>query len=70
MLLFNILYIYKRKNFKNGVNFMKMNTSKSSGGPSSAIGIMKFNEQLPGPKLSPELVVGVVIAFIIVILIL
>jgi len=43
------------------------NTSQS---PSSAIGIMKFNETMGGPKLNPETVVGLTIAFAVLIIIL
>jgi preprotein translocase subunit Sec61beta len=49
---------------------MKLKQMKNtSQGPSSAIGIMKFNESLGGYKLSPELVVGLSVAFVVVILI-
>jgi preprotein translocase subunit Sec61beta len=50
---------------------MKMNYSKSdTPGPSSAIGIMRFKDSLKGPKLSPETIVGITIAVIIVIVVL
>ena len=50
---------------------MKLKQIKnSSQGPSSVIGIMKFNDSLAGYKLSPELVIGLSIAFVVVILIL
>ncbi len=49
---------------------MKLRQNKSnSQGPSSAIGIMKFNDSLSGPKLTPEAIIGVSIAFAIVVLI-
>lgn len=50
---------------------MKLRQTKSdSQGPSSSIGIMKFNDSLSGPKLSPEFVVGASIFFIILIVVL
>jgi len=50
---------------------MKWQHSKnSSQSPSSAIGIMKFNETMKGPKLSPEMVVGLTIGFAILIIVL
>lgn len=49
---------------------MKLKQMKSSNqGPSSAIGIMKFNESLGGYKLSPEFVIGMSIGFVVLILI-
>jgi len=49
---------------------MKMNYSKnSSPGPSSAIGIMKFKENLKGPSITPEMVIGFAIALAVTILI-
>lgn len=48
-----------------------MNYSKSDAtGPSSAIGLMRFKDSLKGPKLSPETIVGITIAVIVVIVIL
>jgi preprotein translocase subunit Sec61beta len=50
---------------------MKLKQIKnSSQGPSSVIGIMKFNDSLTGYKLSPETVIGLSVAFVVVILIL
>lgn len=50
---------------------MKMKQTKSnSQGPSSAIGIMKFNDSAAGPKLTPEAVIVGSIIFVVVILIL
>ena len=43
------------------------NTSQS---PSSAIGIMKFNETMNGPKLTPETVVIATIAFAVLVIVL
>jgi len=49
---------------------MKLKQMKnSSQGPSSAIGIMKFNDSMAGPKLTPEVVVGLTVGVIILILI-
>jgi len=46
---------------------MKLDRAKEfSSGPSSAIGIMRFFDQdTGGPKMTPEFVVGVAIAFIV-----
>lgn len=50
---------------------MKLKQMKNtSQGPSSVIGIMKFNESLSGYKLSPELVIALSVIFVIVILVL
>jgi len=50
---------------------MKMNTSKSANqGPSSAIGIMRFKEDVAGPKMSPEVVIGIALGIAILILVL
>ena len=43
------------------------NTTQS---PSSSIGIMKFNETMSGPKLTPETIVGITIAFAVLVIIL
>jgi preprotein translocase subunit Sec61beta len=49
---------------------MKMKKSKdSTGGPSSAIGIMKFKESVDSPQLSPETVVIFVVIMIIIVII-
>lgn len=50
---------------------MKLKQMKNTNqGPSSAIGIMKFNESLGGSKLSPEMVVILTMVFVVVILVL
>lgn len=50
---------------------MKLKQMKNtSQGPSSTIGIMKFNETLGGYKLSPESVIALSIGFVVLILIL
>ncbi|MBI4210963.1 MAG: preprotein translocase subunit Sec61beta [Candidatus Diapherotrites archaeon] len=50
---------------------MKFTTSGSSEtGPSSSIGIMRFDTETGGPKISPEFVVIVGAAFTLVILVL
>ncbi|MDD3178662.1 MAG: preprotein translocase subunit Sec61beta [Candidatus ainarchaeum sp.] len=50
---------------------MKLKQTKSnSQGPSSAIGIMKFNDSAAGPKISPEAVIIISIVFVVFILIL
>lgn len=50
---------------------MKLKQMKnSSQGPSSVIGIMKFNESLSGYKLSPEAVLVISLLFVVVILVL
>ncbi len=50
---------------------MKWQHSKNTTqNPSSAIGIMKFNETMGGPKLSPEMVVGLTVGFAVLIIIL
>jgi len=50
---------------------MKLKQIKNSNqGPSSVIGIMKFNDSLSGYKLSPEVVIGLSVAFVVFILIL
>jgi preprotein translocase subunit Sec61beta len=47
---------------------MKMKTSKSDGGPSSAIGIMRFKDTAKGIQISPELIIGISIVVVIVVL--
>lgn len=50
---------------------MKLKQMKNtSQGPSSTIGIMKFNESMSGIKISPELVVGLSLGFVVLIIIL
>jgi preprotein translocase subunit Sec61beta len=50
---------------------MKLKQMKNKNqGPSSVIGIMKFNESLGGYKLSPEFIIGASIGFVVLILIL
>lgn len=50
---------------------MKLKQMKNtSQGPSSAIGIMKFNESLSGYKISPEMVLVLSVLFVVVILVL
>jgi len=50
---------------------MKMQKMKGfeGGGPSSSIGIMRFfDTDMGGPKLSPEFVAGLVVAFVVVLI--
>jgi len=50
---------------------MKLKQMKnSSQGPSSVIGIMKFNESLGGYKVSPEVVIALSLAVVVIILVL
>ncbi len=50
---------------------MKLKQMKNTNqGPSSVIGIMKFNESMGGYKLSPEMIIGLSLGFVVVILIL
>ena len=52
------------------VKFVK-NASDAPSGPSSAIGIMRFfDADSKSPKLNPYFVVGIIVAFILLILIL
>jgi preprotein translocase subunit Sec61beta len=49
---------------------MKMNKSKNTGGgPSSAMGIMRFNDALKSPQFSPESVVVFIVIVIVVVVI-
>jgi preprotein translocase subunit Sec61beta len=53
------------------VKFFKSKPAEGSGGPSSAIGIMRFfDADSKSPKLNPYFVVGAIIIFIVLILIL
>jgi preprotein translocase subunit Sec61beta len=53
------------------VKFLKSKPSEAGGGPSSAIGIMRFfDADSKSPKLSPYFIVGVIIVLIAVVLIL
>jgi preprotein translocase subunit Sec61beta len=46
-------------------------TASTGGGPSSSIGIMRFFDQdMGGPKLSPEFVAVAVVGFVFVMLLL
>ncbi|MFA5746365.1 MAG: preprotein translocase subunit Sec61beta [archaeon] len=50
---------------------MKMNNSKTTNqSPSSAIGIMRFKENTGGPKMSPEVVIGIALGIAILVLVL
>ena len=50
---------------------VKMQSSPGLSGPSSSIGIMRFFDvDTKGPKLTPEFVIGLTIAFIVVVTIL
>ena len=47
------------------------NAGLSGGGPSSSIGIMRFfDTDMGGPKLTTEFVMGIVIAFVFLLLVL
>ncbi|MCR4335135.1 MAG: preprotein translocase subunit Sec61beta [archaeon] len=49
---------------------MKFNSSPQSSGPSSSIGIMRFfDTDTGGPKMSPEFVVGVTVAFTVIVIV-
>jgi len=53
------------------VKFIKNKPSEAGGGPSSAIGIMRFfDADSKSPKLNPYFVVGAIAIFIILILLL
>jgi len=50
------------------VKFVKNKPSEAGGGPSSAIGIMRFfDADSKSPKLHPYFVVGAIIVFIVLI---
>ncbi len=52
------------------VKFTKSRPSEAGSGPSSAIGIIRFfDADSKSAKLSPYLVVGVIVVFIIIILV-
>ena len=49
---------------------VKLEHGPAARGPSSALGIMRFfDADTSGPKLSPEFVVGIAIALIVIVLI-
>jgi len=53
------------------VKFTKSKPSDAGGGPSSAIGIMRFfDADSKSPKLSPYLIMGITVAFVVLLLIL
>jgi len=53
------------------VKFVKNKPSEAGGGPSSAIGIMRFfDADSKSPKLNPYFIVGAIAIFIILILLL
>jgi len=53
------------------VKFVKNKPSEAGGGPSSAIGIMRFfDADSKSPQLNPYFVVGAIIAFIVLIIVL
>ncbi len=53
------------------VKFVKSRPAEGGGGPSSAIGIMRFfDADSKSPKLNPYFVGGIIIAFVIGIIIL
>jgi preprotein translocase subunit Sec61beta len=60
--------------YKNGglmVKFVKNRPSEAGGGPSSAIGIMRFfDADSKSPKLHPYFVVGAILVFIVAIVLL
>lgn len=43
-------------------------SSEGESGPSSAIGIMRFNTESGGPKLRPEFVIGLAVVFSVIVL--
>jgi preprotein translocase subunit Sec61beta len=50
---------------------MKMKKSKNqASGPSTAIGIMRFKETAKGIQISPEFIIGLSIAIVVIILVL
>jgi len=50
---------------------VKLNRGPAVSGPSSSLGIMRFfDADTSGPKLTPEFVVGVALALIILVLVL
>ena len=50
---------------------MKMNTIARDSGPSSSIGIMRFfDTDSGGPKISPEFVIAVALAFTLIVAVL
>jgi len=53
------------------VKFVKNRPAEGGGGPSSAIGIMRFfDADSKSPKLNPYFVMGIIVAFILGIIIL
>lgn len=49
---------------------VKLQKTAGVAGPSSSIGIMRFfDADTKGPKMTPEIVIGICIAFIVVVLI-
>ena len=48
------------------MKFTKSGSGES--GPSSAIGIMRFNTESGGPKLRPEFVMGIAVVFVLIVL--
>lgn len=45
---------------------MRFQRSQNTGGPSSSVGITRFfDTDLSGPKLSPEFILGISVAFVI-----
>ncbi|MBS3061578.1 MAG: preprotein translocase subunit Sec61beta [Candidatus Diapherotrites archaeon] len=50
---------------------VKLQQNQGAGGPSSSLGIMRFFDvETGGPKLSPQFVVGLSVAFVILIMVL
>jgi preprotein translocase subunit Sec61beta len=58
--------------YKNGglmVKFVKNRPSEAGGGPSSAIGIMRFfDSESKSPKLHPYFVVAAIVIFIVIVI--
>jgi preprotein translocase subunit Sec61beta len=49
---------------------MKTKKSKNVSGPSSAVGIMKFKDELSGPQIDPKaLIIFIVVVLILVLII-
>lgn len=48
---------------------VRLESGPAAAGPSSSIGIMRFfDADTKGPKLTPEFVIGITVAFIVLIL--
>ena len=53
------------------MKFRRTDNSEQGGAPSSTLGIMRFFDvEVGGPKIGPEFIVGIAIAFSILVIIL